>query len=144
MSILPPTAGLTILSNEGEGMELPSDELIAEKWKEMPDLYKSRPRMANTLLNSEIEITGEEGRKVLTFKVTNVAQQKWIEEKLLRDIEINFQKITGSSGVVLRVGVVPDTEKKTELYTSQEKARFLMSNDLQVKNLITDLGLDTK
>ena len=64
--------------------------------------------------------------------------------RLLHELEGRFQKLCGSPRVALRIGVVPDTEKKEVLYTNAEKAQYLMSQNGDVKNLITDLGLDIK
>ncbi|MBR1637176.1 MAG: DNA polymerase III subunit gamma/tau [Bacteroidales bacterium] len=124
--------------------ELPSDEVLTEKWQELARQYADKPRLASTLSNATLEMAEEEGRKVATALVMNVSQKQWIEERLLHELEGRFQKLCGSPRVALRIGVVPDTEKKEVLYTNAEKAQYLMSQNGDVKNLITDLGLDIK
>ena len=124
--------------------ELPSDEVLTAKWQELAGQYSDKPRLASTLSNATLEMAEEEGRKVATALVMNVSQKQWIEERLLHELEGRFQKLCGSPRVALRIGVVPDTEKKEVLYTNAEKAQYLMSQNGDVKNLITDLGLDIK
>ena len=124
--------------------ELPSDEILTAKWQELAGQYADKPRLASTLSNATLEMAEEDGRKVATALVMNVSQKQWIEERLLHELEGRFQKLCGSPRVALRIGVVPDTEKKEVLYTNAEKAQYLMSQNGDVKNLITDLGLDIK
>ena len=124
--------------------ELPSDEILTAKWQELAGQYADKPRLASTLSNATLEMAEEEGRKVATALVMNVSQKQWIEERLLHELEGRFQKLCGSPRVALRIGVVPDTEKKEVLYTNAEKAQYLMSQNGDIKNLITDLGLDIK
>ena len=124
--------------------ELPSDEVLTAKWQELAGQYSDKPRLASTLSNATLEMAEEEGRKVATALVMNVSQKQWIEERLLHELEGRFQKLCGSPRVALRIGVVPDTEKKEVLYTNAEKAQYLMSQNGDIKNLITDLGLDIK
>lgn len=124
--------------------ELPADEVLTAKWQELAGQYSDKPRLASTLSNATLEMAEEDGRKVATALVMNVSQKQWIEERLLHELEGRFQKLCGSPRVALRIGVVPDTEKKEVLYTNAEKAQYLMSQNGDVKNLITDLGLDIK
>ena len=124
--------------------ELPSDEVLTAKWQELAGQYSDKPRLASTLSNATLEMAEEDGREVATALVMNVSQKQWIEERLLHELEGRFQKLCGSSRVALRIGVVPDTEKKEVLSTNAEKAQYLMSQNGDVKNLITDLGLDIK
>ena len=125
-------------------VELPSDEELEAKWKELPGLYSSMQRLSYALASAKIEVSEDAGKKVVTFNVTNVAQQQWIEEKILRDLEINYQKLLGNPRVQLRVGVQPSEEGPKELYTTHEKARFLVENEPQVNEFVKDLGLETR
>lgn len=123
---------------------LPDDGKLLEAWKALGQNYDYPPRLANTLKGSRVDLGVEDGRRTLDFYVMNVAQQKWIEEKILRELEANFRKELGSSGAILRVRVVPDTEVKNTPYMPEEKAMDLISRNKEVKNLVTDLGLDIK
>ena len=125
--------------------ELPDDDTILMAWQSVPDEYASKqPRLANTLKNAQVEITTNGDTKVLTFKVSNEAQQKWIRENSLHSLEGILQTKTKSSMLRLDVGLIPLEEKEVQPYTDQEKATALMGTNGEVQNLIKDFGLETK
>ncbi len=123
---------------------IPDDEALLEAWKTIPAENSSSPRLANTLQNAQVSIEMKDGCKVLTFKVSNDAQEKWIRANRLMDLEGNLQKKVGSSKLRLEVGVVPMEDKGVQPYTDQEKATALMGQNGEVQNLIKDFGLETK
>ena len=123
---------------------IPDDEVLLNAWKTVPAEYASSPRLANTLQNAEVSVEMKDGYKVLTFKVSNDAQEKWIRANRLMDLEGNLQKKVGSSKLRLEVGVVPMADKGVQPYTDQEKATALMGQNGEVQNLIKDFGLETK
>ena len=124
--------------------EVPDDELIRFKWKDLAAKYASKPRLANTLSSSTLGITMKDGAKYVTFSVLNVAQKDWVESKLLHELERTFRDITGSDKLYLRVSVVPDNEVKQTIYMPSEQAKDLMSKNEEVKNLVKDFELDVK
>ena len=123
---------------------IPEDSAVLEAWKTIPEDNASSPRLANTLRNAEVSIETKEGYKELTFKVSNKAQEKWIRENRLMDLEGNLQKKVGSSKLRLQVDVVPVADKGMQPYTDQEKATALMGQHGEVQSLIKDFGLETK
>mgnify|MGYP002672091265 CR=1 FL=1 len=123
---------------------IPDDEVLLNAWKTVPAEYASSPRLANTLQNADVSVEMKDGYKVLTFKVSNDAQEKWIRANRLMDLEGNLQKKVGSSKLRLEVGVVPMADKGVQPYTDQEKATALMGQNGEVQNLIKDFGLETK
>ena len=126
--------------------ELPDDEAVLKAWASIPEEFEAmkQTRLANTLKNATAEITAADGIKVLTFNVSNTAQQKWIQDNRLRSLEGNLQKKLRSSKLRLEVGVIPVEEKEVQPYTDQEKATALMGTNGEVQNLIKDFGLETK
>ena len=124
----------------------PSDDELTAKWPQLAKVYESKPRLANMLSSTELEITpAEDGAKTVTFRVVNEAQKDWVESKLLHDLEGNYRKIVGSSKVYLRVSVVPDdTPEVNKVYMPSDQAKVLMAQNDEVKNLVQDLGLDIK
>ena len=128
---------------EGE-KPLPGDEEMAAKWKELVAMYGSQPRLANALANASLSFGEEGGRKVVFFTVTNEAQKKWIEERVLRDLESRFAKIVDCGKIRLEPTVVPEEEQGKRIYMPSEKAEDLMSKNEEVRNLVVDLGLDIK
>ena len=144
---------LNSLMNEPEDHKAEADEAapaleeltdgkIYEKWKEMPGLYPSQPRLANGLANAKVEISREDGVTV-TFIVTNDAQRSWIESHKLHELEGRFQKLLGVPGVKLRVAAAHFEEEKV-IYTPEDKAKYLMENNPEVIDIISDLGLEIK
>ncbi len=126
--------------------ELPEDEAIIAAWKTIPNEFKAanQIRLANTLENATLEIETSGDMKVVTFKVSNEAQRKWIQENRLLALEGNLQKKTGSSKIRLEVGVIPMEEKEVQPYTDQEKATALMGENVELRGLVKDFGLETR
>lgn len=122
----------------------PSEELLKAKWPELAKEYASKPRMASMLATTTLKITGDDTQRVVTFMVDNDAQKVWVESKLLHDLEGRFQRIVGSPKVLLRVDVTPAEEVKPVAYMPEDKAKELMAENAEVKNLVKDLGLDVK
>lgn len=123
---------------------IPDDERILSCWNSIPDEYSSRPRLASTIKAARVGIESEDGCKVLTFKVSNESQEKWIRENQLRSLESLLQSKLGSSRLRLQVGVVPLEENSRKVYTDQEKATALMGENNELQNLVKDFGLETK
>ncbi len=119
-----------------------TDERIYEKWKEMPGLYPKQTRLANAMATAKVEISREDGLTV-TFIVTNDAQRSWIESNKLHELEGRFQELLGRPGVKLRVAAAQYEEEKV-IYTPEDKAKYLMANNQEVIDIISDLGLDLK
>ena len=122
----------------------PDDDALLAAWKAIPAENASSPRLANTLQNAEVGIETKDGYKMLTFKVSNAAQEKWIRENRLMDLEGNMRKKVGSSRIRLEVAVLPVKDKGVQPYTDQEKATVLMGQNGEVQNLVKDFGLETK
>ena len=76
--------------------------------------------------------------------MTNEAQKKWIEERILRDLEGRFAKLTDSGRIRLEPVVLPEEEQGPRIYMPTEKAEDLMSKNEEVRHLVVDLGLDIK
>ena len=124
------------------GDVLPDDAKVAEMWKELAKDYAGRPRLASMLSTSKTEISEQDGTKVLSFYVMNVSQQDWIKEKILSEFETKLRRLLGTAKIRLEVLVTPDEEVKKINYTQQEQAAALMQDNPEVKNLVTDMGLD--
>ena len=125
------------------GAEL-TDERIAECWKSLAGFYPSSPRLANTIANAKVSVERPEGGDIqVTFAVTNEAQRAWIESNKLHELEGHLQKVTGSTGIKLLVAAAQYEEEKV-IYTPEDKAKYLMENEPEVIDIISDLGLDLK
>ena len=139
VSVQAPKAG------EGKEDKAPEDEALLAGWKKLSPEYKDRPRLASALESSELEISEADGAKTVKFSVLNEAQQKWIEDSLLRSLEDKYRALVGSSKVRLEVCVkqLPQEDEK-KLYMPKEKAESLMASNPQIAGLVADLDLDIK
>ena len=124
---------------------LPDDDAIRARWKDLVPRYESQPRLASALAKAELRITEENGVKSVFFSVSNAAQKKWIEDKILRDMENAFREILNCRKVNLHVDDIPEEEPgEKKPYMPEEKAKDLMDKHPEVRAFVADLGLDTK
>lgn len=128
----------------GQAGVLPEDDLLRSKWGLLPSAYKDKPRLESALSKSTLKISEEEGRKLVEFTVTNEAQKRWIEEKVLRELERRYCDLVGSTAIRLAPSVLPDEQKEDVKYMPVEKAEDLMGKNEEVRNLVQDLSLDVK
>ncbi len=123
---------------------LPSDEALLAHWPALAALYSSKPRLYSMLSTSKLSVSEAEGKKTITFQVVNQAQKEWVETKLLHELEANFRRLCGVEAVLLSVEVIPMEETGPAAYMPSDKAKVLMSENDNVKNLVKDLNLDIK
>ena len=123
---------------------VPTDEQVVEKWKALAEMNMSRPRLANALATAKLEMAEADGVKAVAFSVVNEAQQKWIETQLLSTLESSLRDLLGTTKVRLAVTVTPDAAIEKKIYLPEDKARDLMSRNEEVRNFISDFGLDVK
>lgn len=125
-----------------EKVVLPDDAALEAGWRQLASM-QSQPRLANALSTARLEFREEEGVKNIDFYVTNEAQKRWIEERILRSLEGQYQKLMGCDK--LRLNPTVQAEEQTEIiYTPVEKARDLMSKNKEVAVFMADFGLDIK
>ena len=127
--------------SESVSAEIPSDEVIEGKWKELAARYASRPRLANALANAHLDFVPSEKGKTVVFTVTNDAQKAWIADNLLRELEREFRSILSCPAVNLDVKA-QEFVREEKIYLPSEQAKDLMSRNEEVKNLVIDLELD--
>ena len=150
----PGALSLAALKNEGAQQEaaaaadsaaegrIPADEEISEKWKELAGNYSDRPRLYNTLAGAALQMREEEDKKVVTFFVTNEAQKDWIKEKLLKELDNKLRGLLGGGKILLDIDVTPDEAVPQKSYTPREQAQELIQANPEIRNLVTDMGLD--
>ena len=100
--------------------------------------------MASMLSTTTLKVVNDAEKSVVTFMVDNEAQKEWVESKLLHDLEGKFRIIAGTTAISLRVDVTPAEEVKPLAYMPEDKAKELMAENEEVKNLVKDLGLDIR
>ena len=127
-----------------ESQALPEDETLRLKWKELAGQYSAKPRLANMLSSGNINLSEENGIKVVECFVINEAQKQWVEEKMLRELEGKLRDLAGCQKVNVMVSVTPMEEAEKKPYMPEEKAKDLMEKNPEVRALVADFGLDTK
>ena len=127
-----------------QSQALPEDATVRLKWKELAGQYSAKPRLANMLSSGNINLSEENGVKLVEFFVINEAQKQWVEEKMLRELETKLRDLTGCVKVNVIVSVTPMEETEKVPYMPEEKAKDLMEKNPEVRAFVADLGLDTK
>lgn len=123
---------------------IPEDGEIIGRWSELVEKVSDRPRLATTLSGASLSISSQNGFKLLTFEVINQSQKGWIEEKVLRDLELEYNSMLGTKKLHLAVSVRPAGEVEQKIYMPEEKAQDLMEKNPEVKNFVKELALDIK
>ena len=124
---------------------IPEDEEIIGRWPEFTAKFSAgRDRLERTLAAARLSITTAPDHKLLTFEVVNEAQKGWIMEKVLRDLENQYNAFLGTRSLRMAVGVIPVEDVAPKIYMPEEKAQDLMDKNPEVRNLVKDLALDTK
>lgn len=129
---------------ESLGDRIPDDSEILMHWREFPKEYASRPRLSTTLATAKVEILPKDGYKQVDFFVLNVAQQKWMEEVLLKELEWKLQKVLKTSRIRLMVQVLPEENVEKKIYMPEDKAKVVMAENEEVQKLVKDFDLDVK
>ena len=132
------------IQNSPGTVELPSDEVMESGWKKLSESYSDKPRLSNALSNAKLEFSHEDGNEVVSFSVTNEAQRKWIEDKMLRELEVKMCELVSCKALRLRPFVIPEEELPDKKYMPKDKAEDLVRNNAEVRSLVTDLQLDVK
>ena len=125
-------------------VQLPDDDTLRLKWKELAGQYIAKPRLASMLSSGNVNISEDAGVKLIEFFVTNDAQKQWVEEKMLRELEGKLRDLTGCPKVNVLVSVTPMEEEERKPYMPEEKAKDLMERNPEVRAFVADMGLDTK
>ena len=125
-------------------VQLPDDDTLKLKWKELAGQYSSKPRLASMLQSGKVDVKEENGIKLVEFFVTNDSQKQWIEEKMLRELEGKLRDLVACPKVNVLVSVIPIEEGEKVPYMPEEKAKDLMEKEPSVREFVAAMGLDTK
>lgn len=123
---------------------IPENAEITGHWQELPEQYRSRPRLYSTLATTKLNVKEMDGYKLLEFYVMNLAQKTWVEQELLRELEDKLQKSLGTKRVRLAVEVIPEEKVEKKIYMPEDKAKAMMAGNEEIRNLVKDLDLDVK
>lgn len=124
--------------------KLPEDSVLAECWQRLAAMQTAQPRLMNALSNAALSFSDRDSKRLIRFTVASEAQKKWIEDRILRDLEEKLRSLCSCSRILLEPEVAAEEEKAALKYMPAEKAEDLISKNEEVRNLVVDLGLDVK
>ncbi|MDD6772410.1 MAG: DNA polymerase III subunit gamma/tau [Bacteroidales bacterium] len=124
--------------------KLPEDSVLAECWQRLAAMQTAQPRLMNALSNAALSFSDRDSKRLIRFTVASEAQKKWIEDRILRDLEEKLRSLCSCSRILLEPEVAAEEEKAALKYMPAEKAEDLISKNEEVRNLVVDLGLDIK
>ena len=122
-------------------------ESMMNAWQTLADREKSsgRSSLATAMLHHSPGIDIETA--VLTFFVSNSAQQEWIREKALSRMEAALRKELRNNKVKINVQIYESPagqHKESTPYMPTDKAKFLVAKQPELNELVRDLELDVK
>ena len=132
------------VANNNLSDRIPENAEITGHWQKLPEQYRSRPRLYSTLATTKLNVKEMDGYKLLEFYVMNLAQKTWVEQELLRELEVKLQKSLGTKRVRLAVEVIPEEKVEKKIYMPEDKAKAMMAGNEEIRNLVKDLDLDVK
>ena len=124
--------------------KLPEDSVLAECWQRLAAMQTAQPRLMNALSNAALSFSDRDSKRLIRFSVASEAQKKWIEDRILRELEEKLRSLCSCSRILLEPEVAAEEEKAALKYMPAEKAEDLISKNEEVRNLVVDLGLDVK
>lgn len=122
---------------------IPSDDDIIGKWNRIKEEGKSNLRLFNAMDTAKLEITLQDGRKIVRYLVMNDSQKIWLESLNSR-LEAKMRQLLGSSLVDMIVDLQPEDPSEKVAVTPEDKARDMMDKNPVVRSAIADLGLELK
>jgi DNA polymerase III, subunit gamma and tau len=122
-----------------------SDEITQERlldvWVKMAESEKNSPKLYTTVSQTKPVLRGN----IIVFYVKNELQKNWIEQQRKQKFLVFLKENLNNNDIDLQIEVVEDSGNGDgKLYMPQEKAKFLIENYPEVKELRDDLNLELK
>lgn len=132
--------GNTVLKEIGRD-EFSHKDLVAA-WEKLVEAERSLPRLASALAQNPPIL--KDGYQIL-FNVSNDLQKNWIEQHCLIRINNFLQTTLNNKKAHLKIEVtVDEPSKENKLYMPEEKAKFLLENNPELREMQKDLKLEIK
>ena len=123
------------------GSDEVTQELLLDVWAKMAESEKSSPKLYTTVSQTKPVLRGN----IIVFYVKNELQKNWIEQQRKQKFLVFLKQNLNNSDIDLQIEVVENSGNGDEkLYMPQEKAKFLIENYPEVKELRDDLNLELK
>lgn len=125
------------------GEDLFDLEKLEVAWQEMADSEKNLQRLANAISDTKPVIS--ENANSIVFNVSNELQKDWIVKNCKLRLESFLKERLNNKNIELIVEV-PQVEegKDKKLYMPEEKAKFLLENNQELREFQKDLKLEIK
>ncbi len=133
-------------AEEGASGKLPSAEEMRAAWQDLIRICQensSSRRLAGIFSGAKYDIEQKDGVCVLTIKVESDGTKKWLEEKFVSRMENKLKTMLDSEKVRFLVEVLPPQEFEPVIYLAGDKAKKLMEDNSEIRNLVKDLELDS-
>lgn len=117
-------------------------EMLEKVWEEMAEAEVSLPRLKTALSQIKPKLDAD---KTVHFRVVNDLQKSWIEKNCKTRLLAFLRDRLDNRFIELVVEVESAEEtKETKLYMPEEKAKFLLENYPEMRELQKDLKLEIK
>lgn len=117
-------------------------EMLEKVWEEMAEAEISLPRLKTALSQIKPKLDAD---KTIHFRVVNDLQKSWIEKNCKTRLLAFLRDKLDNRFIELIVEVESAEEtKETKLYMPEEKAKFLLENYPEMRELQKDLKLEIK
>lgn len=117
-------------------------EMLEKVWEEMAEAEKSLPRLKTAISQIKPKLDAD---KTIHFRVVNDLQKSWIEKNCKTRLLAFLRDKLDNRFIELIVEVESAEEtKETKLYMPEEKAKFLLENYPEMRELQKDLKLELK
>ena len=123
------------------GSDEVTQEQLLDVWAKMAESEKSSPKLYTTVSQTKPVLRGN----TIVFYVKNELQKNWIEQQRKQKFLVFLKQNLNNNDIDLQIEVVEDSGNGDgKLYMPQEKAKFLIENYPEVKELRDDLNLELK
>ena len=132
----------TVKSNSNDiGEDGISEEKLISVWNRMADSESALPNLATSIRQAKPVLRED---NTIIFTVSNQMQKDWIEKKCLFRLTAFLRANLNNRYVKMEIEVAPEEKSEKKLYMPDEKAKFLLENSEELRELKKDLKLEIK
>lgn len=123
---------------------IPNAEVLTQIWREkLAEHYVDKPRFHSYLKMTPLNFKITEEVLRIYLEVRNDAQKQWLELKMLPELTSHFASYSGIDNVQI-IPVVKEEEDKKRYIIDDYPHIPIPLEQVEIKNLVTDLELDIK
>lgn len=123
---------------------IPNTEVLTQIWREkLTEHYVDKPRFHSLLKITPLNFKISEEVLRIYFEVRNEPQKQWLELKMLPELTSHFASYLRIDHVEI-IPVVKEEEDKERYIIDDYPHIPIPPEQVEIKNLVTDLELDIK